>query len=72
MSDIDHEHTQEIVCPGCCHIQSDSWEWGNGEGDFDGECGECEMTFRWSRHVSITYSTSKIEPEQPKPEIKLC
>jgi hypothetical protein len=27
MTDIDHEFTEDIVCPHCGHVHGDSWEW---------------------------------------------
>jgi hypothetical protein len=60
MSDIDHEWSDEIVCPYCGHERSDSWECGtSGEGDWDDECDECGKPFRTSRNVTITYTTRK-------------
>ena len=61
MIEIDHEFTKEIVCPYCGYIHSESYEFGNGEeGDGEDECGECGKKFRWSRMVSVDYSTEKI------------
>lgn len=66
MSDeIDHECTHDIVCPHCGHIDRDSWEWNDGaEGDGEHDCGECSVTFYVSRHVSVSYSTSKLKDSE--------
>lgn len=51
----------EPVCPYCGHEQGDFWEVSlNEEGDGEHECGNCTRTFRWSCHVSVTYSTTPI------------
>ena len=63
--EIDHVHTDEIVCPYCGEEQGDSWEWGTGrEEDSESECGYCDKTFRWSRNIEVTYTTRKME-EKP-------
>lgn len=61
MGEIDHEYTDEIVCPHCGYVHSDSWEWADGEeGVFAGyECHSCDAPFSFSRHVTIAYSTEK-------------
>jgi len=63
MAEIDHECTEFIVCPYCGHVHVDSWEWnGDDERERDGECEACGKPFRWTRHVSIKYSTQKGTP----------
>lgn len=52
--------TDEMVCPYCGHINGDSWEYHEDDGDAD--CGECSKRFDYSRHVSITYNTKKVKP----------
>ena len=60
---IDHEWTEDIVCPYCGDVDRDSWEWNDGaEGDGESECGECGRAFTVSRSVQVHYST------HPKPE----
>lgn len=55
--EIDHEYTDEIVCPYCGHEQSDSWELKHNEGeDF---CGSCEKKFTYIRDISVSYSTKQ-------------
>ena len=58
-SEYDHKYTHEPVCPHCGYVHRDSWEWHGDDGEYD--CGSCEKPFSYSRQVSITYSTSKIE-----------
>lgn len=53
----DTEYTDEPICPNCGTIQGDAWEWAQSE-DGEIECGTCDYTIKWSRHVSITYSTA--------------
>lgn len=59
--EIDHEYTDEVVCPYCGEKASDSWEF-----DDEGitECGWCERGFRYERHIEVTYCTERIE--EPK------
>lgn len=57
MDGIDHEYTGEIVCPYCGYEFSDSWEISGNDGSL--VCEECGKKFRYERHVSIMYSTSK-------------
>jgi len=61
--EIDHEYTQEIVCPYCGAEWTDSWEEGSHPGDEDIgelECFECERKFYATRNIDITYCTEKI------------
>jgi len=61
--EFEYTYTDMIICPYCGHKDRDSWEWGDGEeGDGDTECGSCDLEFSVSRHVSIHYSSRKIEP----------
>jgi len=59
MTDIDHEHTQEIVCPHCGHEHCDSYETSKNEDGSSGkmECDECGKVFTWECRVSVTYCT---------------
>jgi hypothetical protein len=55
--DIDHEFTDEIICPHCGYELGDSWECcDSGEH----ECCECNGKFTHERDVTVTYSTEKI------------
>jgi hypothetical protein len=54
--EIDHEYTDEVVCPYCGHEHSDSWEYGDG-GIVD--CDGCEKKFFFERDVVVTYVSAK-------------
>ncbi len=56
---IDHECTDEVVCPWCGYEHQDSWELSADDAEW--ECDECGKPFNYSRYVSVTYSTSKVE-----------
>ncbi len=49
---IDHEYTDEIVCPWCGYEHGDSWEGPESGEDI---CDECEKTFAYCRQVEVTY-----------------
>lgn len=55
--EIDHEYTDEIVCPHCGYEHSDSWEY---EEDGEEDCHECGKPFYSGRDLSVTYWTSKM------------
>ena len=55
---IDHEQTQEIVCPYCGYVFTDSWEFDNGGTT---ECERCSCEFRYER--DYWYSTCKMEDD---------
>jgi hypothetical protein len=57
MSEIDHEVTDEIVCPYCGYVFSDSWEHNSSELM---ECRECSKYFGLSVSHSTAYTTSKM------------
>ena len=62
MTEIEHEYTNEIVCPYCAYEYSDSWEFNEGN-KTDGQikCDGCNKTFNYSTDIEVTYITSKIE-----------
>ena len=49
----------ELVCPYCGYEHSDAWELSADDGDY--ECGnqDCGKTFRYSRMVTVEYTTFK-------------
>ena len=61
MNEVDHEYTDEIVCPWCGYEFSDSWEFGNG-GEFTEleDCPECDKSFYASRTITVAYTTQKV------------
>lgn len=56
--ELDCSHADELVCPYCGHVDYDCWEL-TAEDD-ETYCGSCGRTFRYSRHVSVTYSSHPI------------
>ena len=60
--EINHTCTDEITCPYCGHVESDSWEYTEDEGD--AECGTCGKEFHYCRNITIDYSTDKIEKKE--------
>ena len=61
ISEIDHDFTDEIVCPYCGYAHGDSWEFKSNAQDDLGlyACCNCEKEFYVNRAVSVTYSTEK-------------
>jgi DNA-directed RNA polymerase subunit RPC12/RpoP len=57
MDCIDHEFTDEIVCPYCGYEEQDSRELDNHE-DVQ-KCPVCKSKYHWTRDVQITYVTEK-------------
>lgn len=55
---IDHDCTDDIVCPWCGSQYEDDGEYGP-EGSMD--CGDCHKKFKWAADYSVTYSTEKVE-----------
>lgn len=62
MREFEHDGTEQIVCPHCGHVHSDSWEF-SGQGHNDGgdaKCNECGKPFHWERNIIVLYGTSKL------------
>ena len=58
--EIDHEYTDEIVCPFCGHEFGDSWEIDGSSEDLGLiDCEECYKEFYAVRNISVCYSTEK-------------
>jgi len=58
--DIDHEYTNEIVCPHCGYKFKNSWEYtAECESDCTICCKNCEKEFYAGMNVEVTYSTTK-------------
>jgi transcription elongation factor Elf1 len=58
--DIDHEYTNEIVCPFCGSEFGDSWEVESGSEDLGlQQCGDCDKHFYATRNITIDYCTEK-------------
>ena len=56
--EIDHNYTDEIVCPYCGHEFGDSWEIDADSGEE--ECYECGKKFEFYRHIEVSYCTYEI------------
>ncbi len=52
----DTDYTDEITCPHCGYVCSDSWEISDGKR----ECGDCGREYEVERDVVVTYCTTKI------------
>ena len=57
--EIDHEYTDEIVCPHCGYEFGDSWELGDGEDIGELDCDGCGKNFYAERIITVNYSTRK-------------
>lgn len=57
--EIDHNCTDEIVCPYCGYEHSNSWEYNSDSSKID--CEECGKEFCYDRDYTVTYCTSKVE-----------
>ena len=55
--EIDHEYTNEVVCPHCGYEHRDSWELSDAG---EHECDNCGEPFLIERIVSVTYCTAKL------------
>ncbi len=58
---IDTFRTDEIVCPHCGQVFTDSWEYGNQEDIGEVECGECDKAFYVRREIDISYTSEKLD-----------
>lgn len=59
--EIDHEFTDEIVCPYCGYEDVDSWEYSD---DGVAECPDCDREFEYLRNIRVTYTTEKINNKE--------
>ncbi len=59
MTEIEHEYTDEIVCPYCGNEYSDSWEYEEEGSKI--ECDSCNRKFNYTRNTSVSYTTSKLD-----------
>lgn len=55
--EIETEFMDEIVCPFCGYIFSDSWEYDYRDDWVD--CPECKKRVELEIETSVTYTTSK-------------
>lgn len=52
-----NEYTEEITCPYCGYIFTNSWEYGEGSGE--AKCSRCGKKFEYWVNATVTYSTFK-------------
>ena len=57
--EIDHEYTNDIVCPYCGYEFINSWEYTESEDEVS--CQRCDQSFNLSVEIEISYTTSKID-----------
>ena len=69
MNDIDHEYTDNVVCPYCGHEQ-EPHEFENGdvftEDEVRLECPDCEKEFASCCNISYSFSTHEVDVEAEK------
>lgn len=60
--ELDHDATDQPICPWCGHIICDAWDYGNEMFSEDGielECPSCERPFRSSCCTSYSFTTAR-------------
>ena len=57
MTNIEHEYTDNIVCPYCGYEDKDSWERPDDSDIIS--CNNCDKTFSYTRWVDVSYCTYK-------------
>lgn len=69
--EIEHENTQNIVCPYCGYEDPDSWEF-KGEIDVyeEYECENCENTFEVMMEFQVAYTSRKIKNDKRRITVK--
>ena len=58
--EIDHNYTDEVVCPYCGAEMADSWEYPD---DGKETCWNCGKEFHYQREVEAHYWTHKLNDE---------
>ena len=56
---IDHDHTDEVICPYCGYEFSDSWEFNANQDEQHVECEECGKEFFLYVDITVNYTTRK-------------
>lgn len=63
---IEHEYTDEPVCPHCGVVIGDAGEWCTNEmRGHEEDCFECGAKFRAYPHYDVSYSTVLISAPKP-------
>jgi len=63
MSNVEHNYTNEVVCPNCGHKHRDSWDMQDGH-QYECEAG-CGAEFIVA--IDIRYSTYQARKAEAKP-----
>ena len=58
-------HQDEITCPWCGHVETDSWEF-EGEYDDEYECEHCGKPFVLERIIDVTYTSKRRIEDMPE------
>lgn len=66
------QYTDEVQCPYCGHEFTDSWEIGFDDNQVDHTmeitCESCEIKFKVTRHIRLTYSSVRDPKDCNHPE----
>ncbi len=61
MTEINHEMTDETICPYCWYENMDSkellWNWNTL--DWKEECPNCDKEYKWYADISVDFTTKK-------------
>lgn len=57
--EINHEHTDAIVCPHCGYEYEDDFENTNPDKEREYDCDNCGKDFLIFTYVSLSYTTKK-------------
>lgn len=58
---IEHEYTDNIVCPHCGYENESSWELNMSDGDKEEMvCGSCDKVMTVYCEITVKYSTEKV------------
>lgn len=68
-TDIDHDGTDNLVCPYCGYEHTDSWEIEDDEGERS--CDDCQKEFTYQREVTTTYASEKMLCDDDKHEYEI-
>lgn len=60
------EYTDLVECPWCHHLHRDSWEFfSDGSEDKEMQCHRCDQPLLVTRHVSVSYSSTRLKQKDP-------
>lgn len=59
MKEIDHEYTDNLICPYCGYEDQDSWELSESSDNYT--CGDCSKNFTYNSSVSRTFTSQKAD-----------